>query len=520
MKRSYFTWFAAVLLFALAAGSCSDDKSDGGDPTPPTPPGPSTDKSYNKTIDTYLQERYLWNDDYKQLTRDLSQTYVENDNNFLVTTLMKMTTNKLDRKQYQNSNGGTYYAIYSNITRTPKSRVAIQQETRGVNHGVKKEEEYSYGIAGLMLITFTNQSGTPTGEYAICIRAVYPGSNAANDKGVKRGMLIDKVDGKTLTAENVYDYAYELLGPSGSSSLSVTDYVTKSTIQLATRKIYPNPVLQCKVLAGNVGYLVYNSFDAAYDDELLAAIKTLKDAGITDLILDLRYNGGGHVISSKMLSTCIAGNRSENKVFQYYRYNESRMTNYTNTQKQTGHQYDSGKKLFYENFNYGTYYSVDLKQYSLDLQRLYVLTTNSTASASELVINSLRGIDIPVTLIGQKTNGKNVGMEVYKFNDGNYAYEMSPITFQGYNAKNVSDYETGFQVNTAVEEWNNGLVDFGEGDPLVAAALSQITNRTYKAAATATRGMSVNLIPDDQIAIPENPRRPSGMLIIVQESEE
>lgn len=228
-----------------------------------------------------------------------------------------------------------------------------------------------------------------------------------------------------------------------------------------------------------IGYMVYNGFDAAYDDDLLDSLRKFRDAGITDLVFDLRYNGGGHVISAKMLATCIAGEKCDGKVFQYYRYNDSRMADPAKTQKQTGNTYDREKALFYENFSYGDYYGADLKQYALGLQNIYVLTTGSTASSSEAVINGLRGIDIGVTLIGEKTNGKNVGMEIDKFDDGDYSYELAPITFEGYNAKKETVNPAGLAVNYAVADWNNRLVDFGPEEPMLAKALSLITGRTY-----------------------------------------
>ena len=143
------------------------------------------------------------------------------------------------------------------------------------------------------------------------------------------------------------------------------------------------------------------------------------------------------------------------------------------TQKQTGNTYDREKALFYENFSYGDYYGADLKQYALGLQNIYVLTTGSTASSSEAVINGLRGIDIGVTLIGEKTNGKNVGMEIDKFDDGDYSYELAPITFEGYNAKKETVNPAGLAVNYAVADWNNRLVDFGPEEPMLAKARSE-----------------------------------------------
>lgn len=260
-----------------------------------------------------------------------------------------------------------------------------------------------------------------------------------------------------------------------------------------------------------IGYMVYNGFDAAYDDDLLDSLRKFRDAGITDLVLDLRYNGGGHVISAKMLATCIAGEKCRGEVFQYYRYNDGRMADPAKTQKQTGNTYDQGKALFYENFSYGNYYGADLTQYALDLPRIYVLTTGSTASSSEAVINGLRGIDVGVTLIGEKTNGKNVGMEIDKFDDGDYSYELAPITFEGYNAKEETVNPAGLAVDYAVADWNNRLVDFGPEEPMLAKALSLITGRTY----TPAPGRSAaGIAPITGVSLPEDARRPAGMLVL------
>ena len=99
-----------------------------------------------------------------------------------------------------------------------------------------------------------------------------------------------------------------------------------------------------------------------------------------------------------------------------------------------------------------------------------MLTSANTASASEAVINSLRGIDIPVTLIGTTTNGKNVGMEGISFTAGSYLYELTPITFQGYNAKQQTVNPDGMEVDKIVEDWGPaGYVDFGASEPLIRA---------------------------------------------------
>ena len=85
------------------------------------------------------------------------------------------------------------------------------------------------------------------------------------------------------------------------------------------------------------------------------------------MVLDLRNNGGGHVISSNMLSTCIAGAACQGKVYEYYRYNDSRMATVEKTERETGKEYDTAAKKFFDEFYYGDYYGVDLRNYALNM---------------------------------------------------------------------------------------------------------------------------------------------------------
>lgn len=509
MKTNRCIWLAATLL-ALAAGSCTKDDSSGGDP--------AGTKSYNKTIDAYLSERYLWNEEYQQMQRDLKQEYVSDDQNLLVSTLMRMSVNDLDKKLYTGNNG-SYYALYSNIVRTSKSRAEIGAPTRGVNHpSIQKKQEFSFGFARIGIVSF--QGSSNVGFY---VMAVYPGSPAAL-AGFKRGTIFTKVNGATVpNSKSAYTAIYkQLTEPSGAATISLTENTAGAQAkQLSAVQLLPDPVIHKEIINrgdNKIGYLVYTGFDAAYDDELLEAVAYLREKAITDLVLDLRYNGGGHVISSKMLSTCIAGAACEGKVFQYYRYNDTRMASTSKTQQQTGHPYDASKNRFREDFSYGDYYGVDLKQYALGMRRLYVLTTANTASSSEALINSLRGIGMSVTLIGETTNGKNVGMEVKTFDDGSDTYTLSPITFQGYNAEGTTVNPTGMTVNFQVDEWRNGLTDFGASEPLVAKALEQITGQA--AAPAAVKSAGYNLMPSDIVAQPDDSRRPSGMLVLASDGQE
>ena len=453
------------------------------------------------------------------MSRDLSLDYISSSDNFLKRTLLEMTTNDLDKKRQSNGS----YSVYSYLLRTPLTK-AVAGTTRGVSHGVVKEKEYGFGIAGLMGVRFVDGNNQPTGEYGLVITSVYPDS-PASEAGFRRGTFFAQYNDAAITAANLNSVYSTLIAPGGSRTVKLTENRQGAQpVSVTAREIYPNPVIHSEVItsgAHKIGYLVYDSFDAAYDDELLAAVKKLKDGNITDMVLDLRNNGGGHVISSNMLSTCIAGAACEGKVYEYYRYNDSRMATVEKTERETGKEYDTAAKKFFDEFYYGDYYGVDLRNYALNMTRLYVLVTGNTASSSEAVINTLRGLDgFTVKLIGEKTNGKNVGMEVSKFTVGNYSYELAPISFQGYNAKQVTVNKDGLAVDTACEEWNGELKDYGDrSEPMLAAALSQITGQR-SVSVSGTRSTAPGVRPATDIALPDLSNRPSGMIVFLPAAEE
>lgn len=381
--------------------------------------GTGADTELNKQVDKILEYYYLWNGEYRQMSRDLSLDYISSSDNFLKRTLLEMTTNDLDKKRQSNGS----YSVYSYLLRTPLTK-AVDGTKPEVNHGVAKKKEYGFGIAGLMGVRFVDGNNQPTGEYGLVVTSVYPDS-PASEAGFRRGTFF------------------------------------------------------------------------------------------------AQYNGGGHVISSNMLSTCIAGAACQGKVYEYYRYNDSRMATVEKTARETGKEYDTAAKKFFDEFYYGDYYGVDLRNYALNMTRLYVLVTGNTASSSEAVINTLRGLDgFTVKLIGEKTNGKNVGMEVSKFTVGNYSYELAPISFQGYNAKQVTVDKNGLAVDTACEEWDGELKDYGDrSEPMLAAALSQITGQR-SASVSGTRSTAPGVRPATDIALPDLSNRPSGMIVFLPASEE
>lgn len=494
-----------AVLFAATAALVSCVKENTPDPQP-DPPAPSDAKAVNLLMDAYLKTHYLWNADYKKLKPDFTLEYDE----FLSQTLMMMTTNIYDKK----SDGEGGYRLYSYIERRP-SAAKSTSSTRGVNNGQPRDKQTGFGIARMTVVTYNG-----TSDYGFEVSAVYPGS-PAEKAGVGRGFGIQKVDGQTINASNYERLYYQITDPGTKNSVTLTENAQGlPTKTLAAAEYELNPVLHTEVISSGshkIGYVTYLSYDAGFDDELLAAIARFKTAGINDLVLDLRLNGGGHVISAKMLSSCIAGAACDGKVFQYYRYNDDRMATPSQTGKQTGMSYDSAKQRFYENFVYGNYYSVDLKSYALNMTRLYVLVTDNTASASEATIGSLKGIGIPVTLIGERTSGKNVGMEPKMLSDNKYTYDFYPITFQGYNAQLETVDYLGMKPDYEVDDWIPGYVPFGDpSDPLLAKALTLITGQAPKVLAAGRTRAETEML-GTPVATPEPRSRIHGMIALPAE---
>ena len=200
-------------------------------------------------------------------------------------------------------------------------------------------------------------------------------------------------------------------------------------------KNHNNPVLYSMFIKEkegnlNVAYLVYQGFDLNYAEELKYMIQQFKTEGITDLILDLRYNYGGAVELSRYLSASIAGSSHRSDVFM-------RM------------QRSSGADE-YIRFGDGD---------DLGLNSIRIICSEETASSSELVISGLRGIDFPVKLFGSRTEGKNVGMEVQEYKYGNSYYEFAPITFRSFNAKDWGDYADGIEPDVMLNNQNADYTD-------------------------------------------------------------
>lgn len=207
------------------------------------------------------------------------------------------------------------------------------------------------------------------------------------------------------------------------------------------------------------GYIQFNDHKSGAQDELITAFQQMQAQNIQDLVLDMRYNSGGYLYIAAAAASMVTGAANVGRVFEQFRYSAKRASDTASSFMLFTSQVMVGEPTYPR----GTV----LPQ--LSLPRLYVLSSSLTCSASESIINGLRGIDVDVILVGGTTCGKPYGFQ----RKDNCGYAFFPIEFQGVNAKGFGDYTTGMRANCNVAGDNTKQLG-NPDEPLLAAALTHI----------------------------------------------
>jgi hypothetical protein len=208
-----------------------------------------------------------------------------------------------------------------------------------------------------------------------------------------------------------------------------------------------------------VGYVLFNEHKQGAQDALITAFTGLKAQSVQDLVLDLRFNPGGFLYIAQAAAAMVAGPSIEGKVFESLRYSAKRAADTANDTFRFSTRVTTAE----------TTYPVGTALPQLDLPRVYVLTSQLTCSASESIVNSLRGIGVQVILVGDRTCGKPYGFH----RKDNCGQAYFPIEFKVSNALGFGDYTSGFPVQCRVPE--NPLIGLGQSnEPLLSAALTHI----------------------------------------------
>ena len=380
-------------------------------------------KQKNVALNTYmhrrLQQEYLW-EEYNSIEVDLSMDYTQ----FLNTHLLKLgNVNVEDGGTYRgNSADAGKRFIYSNIQEV--APITRAMETAGL------------GLGPMFISTLTSD-----GIQGLSVAYVHKDSPAWK-VGMKRGDTIFKVNGTTLTSYNVSEFVKSLYyTPSGSYELEFyrnADMSKSYTVTVTTDVYDYNPILYYAVYSqgsNRMGYLVLENFDMNAQDYIVNILHELKNNNITDLTLDLRFNPGGSVAQSRYIASAIVGSSHMDDIFVHMDHRDG---NRQSWKFRGGPNEEDGLGIAPD----------------LGLNRLFVICSEITASASELIINSLNGIDFPVYLFGSRTEGKNVGMTATQTVYDGHRYIFSPITFRVSNAKGFGAYPEGFVPHVMVNNQN------------------------------------------------------------------
>ena len=389
----------------------------------------------NEIMDKRLREDYLWADDYAKLTIDKTINY----DKFLFTHLTQLGDINIEDggyyRDYSSAAGERYIYSYINEVTATKAPVVTKDGELASTFGL--------GIGPMFASIF--ESGT---DYiGLTVGYVYPGS-PAEAAGLRRGDTIYRIGSTRITKSNYQAYMQELFyNPSGSYEIIYARYeandaaerydlVQNKKAEVTAATYGYNPILYAAILTNSelsgddlppfsIGYMASESFDSSAQEVLEFQIQQFIDAGITELILDLRFNVGGEVQQSRYLASSIVGRNYDDQIFFKAKFRDGKIEDWP---------FRSGPS---ESDVLGVAPAMGVK-------KLWVIMSENTASASELIINALKGIDFPIALIGSRSEGKNVGMEVTHELYNGRRFEFAPITYWGLNGRDEYAPKDGF----------------------------------------------------------------------------
>ena len=449
MKKTVYGLF--LLMFILFS-SCSEDVIIDDEPGKKEE---TKDEKAKKWIESTLRDQYLFYEDMPEKT-NLSLDTEDFFNSLL------------SDKDGKTRNGSHYYYSYLEEY-TPDTKASSQSDSYGFEFASLPSDAGDY--------------------YFVWVLYVLPNS-PAEEAGLKRG---DWILGINDDVKNISNLNVLLSGSAKQFTIGSYDEVTgtfrveKNLSIPAARQVENTPFL-CDTTfhkdGRTIGYMLYNHFtvglddydmnETTYDNLMIEKMRNFQNQGVTEFVLDLRYNGGGNIISAQKLATMLAPQSALDKVFCILEGNNK--------------QHEKTSYWLEKN---------EVGGVNLNLSHLYVLVSSSTASASELVVNAL----IPymgrenITLIGTQTEGKNVGSLTIGI-DSDYGYLLHPITFYVFNKERKADYANGFPADIEIEELIVGetLYPFGnERDAMLNAALRKITNKPLR-----TRSIANKQLPSNQ----------------------
>ena len=335
----------------------------------------------------------------------------------------------------------------------------------------------------------------------------------ADAQGLRRGDYFTGINGNSMNIDN---YSEVIAGMSHNHNLHLCTLgegnviFDSITVPVTVVEYEENPVFLDSIYhveEKKIGYLVYNAFYAdngdnslSYEKQLNKVFGKFKAQGIDELIVDLRYNSGGLITSAIDLASMIVKDLNTSNVCIKTQYN-SILTSALRNQYGTDYFNEYFRNKFERRSGDRVVETIPIN--NVGVQRVHFIVSNHTASASELVINSLIPF-IDVILVGTTTTGKNVGsISIYEKDDPNNRWGMQPLVLKLANSVGFSDYGKGFQPNVRSYEYKDILIKpLGDlSETMLAAAIDNIFGRVRASSKSPAKdklrivGSSLNLNP-------------------------
>ena len=437
-------FFLYIFLFSLLFTSCFEDNDDNG----------ALASEINDFVWKGMNAAYL----YKQEIPDLDNDRF-NDSEEYASYLNDYTSpeNLFESLIYERDNIDKFSLIVDNY-------IELEQYLSGVS----LSNGLNYG-----LVYLPNSNNEIFGY----VRYVNNGS-AADLANINRGDIFRSIDNIPLSIDNYSDllsqeiYTVNFANYFNNDTEDISDDIIELNdinIELQKVPLIKNPVHHYSTLdysGGKIGYLMYNQFVSNYDDYLKTIFSEFKSNSVDELILDLRYNPGGSINSAIVLASLITG-QFENEIFNTEQWNNDIQNYWINNNPE------------YLINRFTTFQS------SLSLSKVYILTTRSSASASELIINCLKPY-INVVQIGTPTYGKyQASVTLYdseNFSNQNvnrsHNYALQPLVLKTLNVNGVTDYYNGINPDYEYEERAFDMGQVGDlNEPMLNFTLDIIESR-------------------------------------------
>jgi carboxyl-terminal processing protease len=324
------------------------------------------------------------------------------------------------------------------------------------------------------------------GDVVTVIKVVLSNSPAMN-AGLKRGMMITKINGTAITASNA-EQLTSSLPDQNVIHLTVGDWQNNTIINEKNTTVYYGYSLDQPITSKifeedgkKTGYIYIYDFPDGMTQSLNQKFNAFKSAGVQELILDLRYNYGGSVSSAAALCSLIPSGITANSQFITYKGNKN-----GGEVKRT-----FAKQIAYDpnalDFN-------TLHASSLGLNKVYILTSGSTASASEIVINNLKPY-MQVIQVGEKTLGKDMaGFAIEdKRKPKKISWQLHPVIYKVFNADGEGGYSNGIAPQIIVDEYTSlPLLPLGDsGETLISSVLQKIYSKSLNSQSISDKKVKV-----------------------------